>query len=384
MKRTTALLLGASLLFLSGCSNTGTVYSNYRELEEIELILSMGFDLSSNGLRLSMSGGSTNSDNGDQAQDPVTRMAANGASISEAMEILQDFATKEELFYAHTQYVLVGEQCAEEKLPVILDYLQVSSGVRASVPFFIVHEDTAEQLITHCGSSNSDITKVLNSTIRDSQRRGDGYPFSCGEIISALDEYGAALAMALKTVPTNSVEPSAPEEAVSPLPDGYAILKNDTIVDYIPKEDSRGVNLLMGHPGIGAMTVEDPHAGTATLGLTKCKVKLHPVWSSDGSLSGIRADIDANVYIKELEYPEHFNRNSISNTLSTQLETWVRNVLQIMSDTKADFLGIGNQLRMQSPRAWDNAPKTWEQVIGNLRFDVQAHCTISRTGDIQR
>lgn len=384
MKRVIALTVGLCLC-LSGCVSAGTVYSNYRELEEMELILSLGFDAVREGVRLSVSGSSGEDKGGEgSSQTQITRLATAGTSITTAMETIQDFATKEELFYAHTQYVLMGEDYAKTQLPMTLDYLQGTTGVRTSVPLFVVREDTAERLVTGCGERGSDITTVLNSTLLDSQRRGDGYPFSCNEVIAALNEHNAALLMALKVVPTNSVEPNAEEDAVSPLPDGYAILRDHTIVDYIPQADARGVNLIMNRPGLGGVTVNDPDAGVVTVILTKCKVKLEPIWGGDGSVSGISGKIKAQVYLRELEHPLEVDQDAILELVSGQLEDWVEHVLQKMSDTEADFLGIGQKLRMRHPILWDRAPRTWEEVLGELTFDIQAEATIARAGELQR
>lgn len=383
MKRMTALIFAAALLLLSGCSNAGTVYSNYRELEDMELILTMGFDSAGDRLRMSVAGGSTKS-GGKGSPAPATRMVTDGSTITEAMEALQDYAVKEELFYSHTQYVLVGEACAEKELGRILEHLETDHGVRASVPLFIIREDTAEHLVLNCGGEKSDITEVLHSIIRDSKRRGDGHPFSCGEIVSELEEYGAALAMALKTEPTQQAQPDAKEDMISPLPDGYAILKDNTIVGYISGEDAQGVNLLIEQPGIGSITVWDRSCGYLSLVLTKCKIDLRPVWGQDGSVSGIRAEIDASAYLKEAELPEQMDQASVLKALERQLEKRVKNVLQKMSDTEADFLGIGRKLRMQSPGKWDSAPKSWEQVIGDLTIQTQARCMMTQNSELRR
>ena len=55
-----------------------------------------------------------------------------------------------------------------------------------------------------------------------------------------------------------------------------------------------------------------------------------------------------------------------------------------MSDNEADFLGVGLQMRMRHPILWDRAPRTWEQVLGELTFDIQAETTIARAGELQR
>lgn len=385
MKRIIAGALCLSMLLLSGCKSAGTVYSNYRELEEMELILSMGFDVVRDGVRLSVAGTSGSDEGGDgPAPKQFTRLAAAERSITGAMETIQDFATKEELFYAHTQYVLVGEGFAKTGLPMLLDYLQGTTGVRTSTPLFVVRGDTAERLVTGTGGQSSDITTVLNSTILDSRRRGDGHPFSCGDLIAAVNEHGAGLVMALKVVPTDGVEPGVPEEAVTPLPDGYAIVKDDTVVDYIPQSDARGVNLLIGQPGQGSITVEVPEAGIVTVKMTRCTVKTDTVWGGDGSVSGLTGKIRGEVYLLEAEHPRALDDDAVLEAVAGELERWVTGVLEKMRDTKADFLGIGLQQRMRHPVKWDKAPRSWEEVLGELTFDVQAECVIARSGELKR
>lgn len=384
MRPKIALLLGLCLA-LSGCVKTGTVYSNYRELEEMELILSMGFDAARDGVRLSVSGSSGEEEGGQgPSKSKITRLSTAGTSITSAMEIIQDFATKEELFYAHTQYVLMGEDYAATRLPMILDYLQGTTGVRTSVPMFVVRDGTAAALVTGTGEGGSDITTVLNSTLLDSERRGDGYPFSCNDVTAALNEHGAALLMALRAVPTNTVEPSAQDDALSPIPDGYAIVKDYTIVDYVPQSDARGVNLLLGKPGLGGVTVNDPKAGAVTVNMIRCRVSLEPVWGEDGSVTGLSGKIKAQVYLEEAEHPHALDEDRVLELVSRRLERWVERVLQKMSDTEADFLGIGMQLRMRHPFRWDRAPRSWEDVLGELTFDIRAETTVARAGELQR
>ena len=77
------------------------------------------------------------------------------------------------------------------------------------------------------------------------------------------------------------------------------------------------------------------------------------------------------------------DRAELTESLETELEQWVLHVLQAMADTEADFLGIGNRLRMQDPKKWDAMPKAWAEVIGDLTFDVQAECEIVRTDELR-
>ena len=44
VKKVCCLLLLAALLTLSGCSRTGSVYANFRAVEDLQLVQTFGFD----------------------------------------------------------------------------------------------------------------------------------------------------------------------------------------------------------------------------------------------------------------------------------------------------------------------------------------------------
>ena len=63
---------------------------------------------------------------------------------------------------------------------------------------------------------------------------------------------------------------------------------------------------------------------------------------------------------------------------SRELESWILGVLETMQTYRADFLGLGAQLRLLDPAAWDAMPRSWAQCLPDLDFQVQAQCRIAR------
>lgn len=375
MKRFFSLLLSAALLALTGCGSSGTVWSNYRELEQMLLIRTLGVDGGDALLTLSVCGGEPTSENG------VTRMSAPGRSLTEAMNRIQDYTDWEELFYAHTQYLLVGEDRAMAGVGGILDYVESSQQIHTDIPLFVVRESTAEALVLNCGGEKSDITEALDSLVRDSEKLGDGHTFSCGELVASNGENGAALAAAVTAAPMSDTDPSAPEQQNTPLPAGYAIFKENRLVGFLPQTDARGVNLLLGTMGSGAFPVK---AGEQTVSvvLEKARVKLSPVWGADGALTGIQAKIRASAFVEETDPSGPPDPSVLAGALEAQLSEWVLHVLQAMAETEADFLGIGNHMRRQDPGAWDAMPVPWAETLGVLSFPVSADCEIVRTDEL--
>ena len=102
--QTLALLLAAGLL-CSGCAN-GAISSNYRPVEDLMLIQTIGVDRAPEGVCLSASTGRAGEN------EPPQRMTQTGETVLAALDRLQDRTPNAELFYAQTSYLLLGEEAA--------------------------------------------------------------------------------------------------------------------------------------------------------------------------------------------------------------------------------------------------------------------------------
>ena len=135
MKR--SLRLGAALAalaLLSGCSSL----LHPRQVEDLQLIQTIGFDGGVGDVTVSVS-------SGEASEDAVSaQLAARGASIQTAVQRLQDFSPREELFFAHIRYAVVGEACARGGITPVLDYFERSTQTQLSVPLFVVKGESVD------------------------------------------------------------------------------------------------------------------------------------------------------------------------------------------------------------------------------------------------
>ncbi|MFR5783426.1 MAG: hypothetical protein ACLUEK_17215, partial [Oscillospiraceae bacterium] len=85
------------------------MYNNYRELERLQVIETVGFDAAEDGgVTLSISAGRDAS-----GREPV-RASASAQSVTEAMQELQDRSRSDELFFYGTGCILLGDAAAVE------------------------------------------------------------------------------------------------------------------------------------------------------------------------------------------------------------------------------------------------------------------------------
>ena len=107
-------------LNLSGCA--GSIYSQYREIEQMRVIQTMGIDKAENGVKLSLaSAGSKNSNT------VPAILSGTGKSISTALQRIRNYSCEESLFCAHVGHILIGEDAAKSGIENILSYICHSS-----------------------------------------------------------------------------------------------------------------------------------------------------------------------------------------------------------------------------------------------------------------
>ena len=150
-RRALALLLAAGML-CSGCS-TGAISGNYRPVEDLALIQTIGVDRAPEGVCLSAATGKTG-----EGETPK-RMTQSGVSMLAALDQLQDRTPSAELFYAQTSYLLLGEEAAAAGgLAPLLDFIARDPDMRLSTPLFIVRGGTAQQAVMETGDDKADVT----------------------------------------------------------------------------------------------------------------------------------------------------------------------------------------------------------------------------------
>lgn len=382
MKRFYLLLLSACLMFSTGCAKS-SLFSNYRPIEQLKLVHTIGFDVHEEGLELSICGG----EQGEEGQKLI-RLSCSGKNISDCLGKLQNFSEKSELYYAHTRYVIVGEEYARQGLGDVMQYLESSEQLRSDIPLFVVKGGSAKEPVLKAGGEEEGIHDVLEAVIRDCDRQGMGYPFTCGDIGSFSAEYGSALACALTLESTKSADPSAEEEEVTPIAAGYGVIDYGTLTAFLSTEASRAVNFLIGELGTGSVTIQ---AGgqPVSLRFTKSKNTLQPTFGDHGTITELSIALQLEAEPLETEQEHPIDPAKLEASLSATVGQWMEELLLAMRSTKCDFLGLGPRIAISHPKEMTEAPIPWTEQLDTLPMFSDIQCTIhhkeneSRTKEVQ-
>ena len=401
------IILSLSLL-LSGC---GSVYSNYREVEQLLVIETMGIDYRPGGVELSMAAGMKSTG----GKGPV-RLTGSGESISAAMDQARNYSFEDELFCSQTNSILIGEEAARHGIESYLSYICQSPILRTDLPLFIIKGGSARDAILNTGDGQHGVAEILQGVTEYLQYRGSSHVFKAADIIRSSLRHGSALCCVLEY--TDSAEPpvagtqektsaATPEEnpsggdksggeesasgsgaqAKTLAVAGFGVLQGNRLVAYIDDELAVGVGFLINEVGISVIELSDARDRPVVLEINDGRSRLIPRWDETGQLSGLDFDIEVSATATEINDDADLSDEDYINELTSALEDYVAalcaRVLRLSSRLEADFLGLGGQVDMAEPLFWRMQGKTLSQLLPGLEMRVSVRGSLSHSNDMK-
>ena len=352
------------------------------------VIQTLGFDRTSDGVRLSASSGSDSAGGGggggsesgakQSGSAGVARLAAEAPSFSLAEEKMQDYSAREDLFFAHTAYIAIGGASAKESLKPFLDYIERSTDLRLDIPLFVVTNGTASELVLGAGGETYDATSVLRSLERNIILRGDGVIFSAAEVVSSLDENGCALITAVKSVKADKAVKEAKAAELTAIPDGFAVIKNGRAVGSVPVDCAKGVNVLQNKVGPSSVKLRVGN-DTATVQLDKCACRITPMFGG-GVLAGLDVKITLSAALSETT--GSVGVQELNRALADEVERWVTQVLDISRSLECDFLQLGKVLERKQPQRLHGASADLSERLRDIYYNVGVEAEVDRSFDV--
>ena len=421
MKRFLSLLIiMCALPALSGCSS---IYSNYREIQQLMVVQTMGIDREKGGVQVSMAAAAEASGGGPR------RMSAQGSTITAAIDRAYKLSYEEEIFFSHVNHLLVGEAAAEEGLDAFLDYVSQSPTMRIDIPLYIVRGSTANQAVMEVGDSSKGISEVMQTVHESFASPSNSRVFTVADTINSLLRYGSALVCAVECVPSSeSISPEKSESAqqsdgqntqegegqnaqqgeeqnaqeeegqnaqdktqgenpLMAVPAGYAVIRDGKLCKFIEPEEAVAVGLLTGSLPITAITVTDRNGKNASLELNQGSADIVPVWGGKGQLKGLNIQAQVSASVLETDNWQQGSSNEYINHLTAQLESAVSQRLSSLLRTsmklKADFLGLAGQVERKSPENYRLMSQRFSELLPGLELQITVSGQLSHTNDMK-
>lgn len=404
-----ALLLAAMLPTLAAC---GSVYTNYREMEQLLVLQTMGLDRAAEGgITLSLASSAASG----RRKSPV-RMKLTGATIASAVERAQNYSFEESLFFSHMDALMLGEDYARRGLADCVDFVTQSPRLRVDIPIYIVKGATAEKAVLEVGDETAGISEILRGVSEFYDTRGGGNVYTLSDFTRDTLRHGSALVCALELTPAaqtataedssadtpdteapstdTAADADAPADTPADTPRltaagaGYAIMQDMKLVGYIDTDNALGISFLKNTVRQTDVTVEDARGNAVTLEINQGRCDITPRFTTDGALS--RIDISARVgaTVLEADGTASFADSSYMDYLTGELESLVSQkisaILRLARSLRADFIGLGAAVEQASPESWARLECPFYELLPALEVRISVTGQITHSNDTRR
>lgn len=377
MKKAAAFLLSFSMLVaLSGCS--GKMYSDVREIDQLELIQTVGIDVDERGL-VSVTAATGTGLSG----DPCIILNNESVTMARALQEMQNYSSKKYIFYGHTTNLVIGEYAAEKGMSAYLDYIARAVEFRMDTRLFIVKDGTAKDLIVNSSSEKESVTELLASLEKDVRLISESYAFGCGDVTERLLESGSAVVAAIMLIGDNGIIRGNEGSDIASA--GYAVVVNDKLYGFIDSENSRGVNILINQVGGDIVEIPDQMGEYVALRVTGSKCGYDAKFEN-GSLKTIYIDasIEANLTSsgKGVDIYDPESIKYLEYGLASLEAGRMENVLKLSKKSGADFLALNEKIRMKHPVLYEKIRDVWTEQLERAEIVISVSASIERTYDI--
>ena len=423
MKKTDFLIiiyLLTAAFFLCGC---GSLYANYREVEQLRVMQTLGIDRAPGGVTVTLAAAA------DPGGEVPLCFSGTGESVSAAVESARLHAVEEDLFTGHLKHILIGEEAARQSIDPFLSYICRSPDARMDMPLFVLQGGSAREAMQAAGNEEKGVAEVLQGAQSKLDTQMGGHVFTAAEVLRACARSGSALICVLQYAPAAEAEapgsgeseseegedsqseeaaPAAGEtaegkqEAASPddapgeeaeeapyktaAAGSYAVIKDGKLCEFIGREAALGVHFLSNHVGVRDIVVRDRFGAPVTLEINRGSTRLRPLWAEDGSLRGIEVYATVSAALLETGSSALSSVES-ADYLTGQLEAAVSEqisaVLWLSRQLEADFLGLGDRIEQASPLEYHRLKPNLGELLPKLELSIAVRGELSHSHDME-
>ena len=182
MKKQVLLVL-LLMLLLTGCRRYSGFLPYAREIEDMELIRTLGVDgAGETGVAITASGGTS--------QEETEVVSGEAGTISAAVLELQGEGSSY-LYFGHVTQLLLGEELARRGFMPSLDYVLRDVEMRLETALYVVRNGTAGQAIEAAADDGS-ATDRLEALADDAGLTANSMPRTVKDVLAELDRQGAS------------------------------------------------------------------------------------------------------------------------------------------------------------------------------------------------
>ena len=354
MKKSVLLVL-LLMLLLTGCRRYSGILPYAREIEDMELMRTLGVDdAGEDGVVVTASGGTS--------QEETEVVTGEAGAISAAVLELQGEGSFY-LYFGHVTQLLLGEGLAKRGVLPSLDYVLRDVEMRLETAVYLVRDGTAGQAIEAAADDGS-ATDRLEALAADAALTANSMPRTVKDVLAELDRQGASFLPAVLA-----------DDGLTAA--GYGILKDGVLVGWAEGDAALGVNLIFGKVDADVVEVQAPDGTSAVLRVVGAATSVKPMWDGD-TLTGfkVHCKVDANL-AEGSAMPDEATLTALEEELARTEAARMAQALELSRTLDADYLGLRHSAAFRKP--WRKDALLGGFSMADLTLEASAQAVIQRS-----
>jgi spore germination protein KC len=370
-------------LLLTGCTGK-------REINDLAIVMAVGIDKAEDGqveittqvVRPADSRGQTGAPSG-QTGDPIWAASSKGQTLFEAIRNLSSFSSRR-VFWAHNYAIVMSEEYAKEGVQEAVDFFTRNPELRMRT-WVMVTPEKASAIVSTLSGIEVIPGEAINKLFRYTGVSVQAPRTQMIDLQAALADKSTEPVVARVQFTNRGVSNKKPGQAGSIKQielAGAGVFKEDKLVGIIEPKEMKGLLPFIDKPETGMMVLDCPDDEKKKISLelvnqrfkVKPNLKEHqPVFTVEYSVSGSLVESPCAFTIKDTP-----KIKDLEKQVEAQLKNQVEQVVKIaQSETKSDFLHLGEIFHNQFPVEWRMLEKNWETTFQDVQVEVKTSAEIN-------
>lgn len=367
---------------------------DYKELDDLSIVTAMAVDKVENGYEISYSIANAKKAqvSSKEGESQTTVFSGVGPTLSEAMREI-DLKNPRATYLGHVSVIVMSSDIAKEGVFKVVDLMMRDPESRKKFFFLITKDQKAKDVIKILSPlesfpSQNIVINLQNSSTNQSISTNVGYsqfirsvlrpginPVLPSIIINGDAKDGANMSNLENSEPSSYIELG-----------NLGIFKDDKLVGFAKREESRGINIINGNAKNVIVTTKCDENNYANANITNIQVYrdyqiqnnqpvVHIKVKAEGSLQEINCAYD-------LLQPNDLEK--VTKKFETSLRDMLKNAIQTAQNNyKSDIFGFGLHYYRYHPDYFKYIQDIWdEEIFPYIKVNISTSIDIKTKGSL--
>jgi len=282
--------------------------------------------------------------------------------------------TWRELFFGHTQAIIISGDAARKSIRPFLDFFDRNPRIDRRLTLFISQGEAQEIFKTK--DPREDLVSVyLNQMLNTLTNTARVVKMNFQDSLRNLESNGDTILPRVRSSGTEAVIA------------GGALIKDYKLIAWLGENETRAAAILYNNVsgGLIVVNVDDnlyAYAMRSTSSETKAKLKDNQlIFEIEVKSEG---DI-IEVYYEEAQGPSAFDIAKIEDKLNQLIANEILHLVTKLQDLKTDPIGFDRLVFRSYPKFWKEHAKDWkDKIFPQAKFEIKTTFRVRRTGIVEK